>query len=48
MELPLREAVNLKCNMHRDSGLCLGHAKVSVNIGGGVGVGTQVIVTEAE
>lgn len=33
MELPLREVVNLKYNMHRDSGLCLGHAKVSVNIG---------------
>lgn len=37
MELPLREAVNLKCNMHRDSGLSLGHAKVSVNTRGGGG-----------
>lgn len=34
MELPLREVVNLKYIMHRDSGLCLGHAKVSVNMGG--------------
>lgn len=37
VELPLREAVNLKCNMHRDSGLSLGHAKVSVNTRGGGG-----------
>lgn len=41
MELPLREVVNLKYNMHRDSELCLEHAKGSVNMG-------RSIVTEAE